>query len=141
MHIEVSCGIVPITYARDSEPIVFVIRHKNGVHWGFPKGHCEAEETYLQGASRELSEETGLQIDRILSSQPLVQKYSYSRGGISCNKTVFYFIASVQGKVILQNSEILEGRWVSLQKAISLFSFESSKEIAYEVANFLKIIL
>lgn len=107
----------------------------------FPKDTVNSKKLIYKVACRELSEETGLQIGKILSSQPLVQEYSYSRNDISYNKKVFYCIALVKGKVSLQKGEVLQGQWVSFQKAISLFSFEGNKKIAYEVANFLKITL
>lgn len=142
MQTEISSGIVPLIYKKDFlAPLVFVIKHRYGQHWGFPKGHCQIKETYLQTACRELFEETGLSINRLLSVKPLIQNYTYSKNSIIHRKKVFYFMALVKGKVFLQKEEVLEGKWVSFSEAISLFSFENSKDIAYKTANFLKITL
>ena len=59
MKMEKSCGAI---LCRETEelPQVLLIRHKNGGHWGFPKGHVEDRETEEETARREIWEETGL---------------------------------------------------------------------------------
>ncbi len=142
MQIEISCGIVPIRCKKNIlEPLVFIIKHKCGLHWGFPKGHIQIGETYLQAACRELFEETGLSISKLLSIKPLTQKYSYYKNNIAHSKKVFYFMAFVKGKICLQEEEILEGKWASFLEAISLFSFEGDKYIASKALSFFKTTL
>ena len=44
MKKEKSCGAV--VYRETGEQIeILLIRHKNGGHWAFPKGHVEKKET------------------------------------------------------------------------------------------------
>ena len=44
MKWEKSCGAVVFRKAGDTLEVL-LIRHKNGGHWAFPKGHVEHEET------------------------------------------------------------------------------------------------
>ncbi|MBD3304395.1 NUDIX domain-containing protein, partial [Candidatus Woesearchaeota archaeon] len=37
-----------------------LVKHKEGGHWDFPKGHAEEGETEEETALREIYEETGL---------------------------------------------------------------------------------
>ena len=58
MKKEKSCGAV--VYRETGEQIeILLIRHKNGGHWAFPKGHVEKKETEEDTALREIREETG----------------------------------------------------------------------------------
>ena len=61
MHHEKSCGALVLR--RDAETgkaYILMIRHKNGGHRSFPKGHMERGETEYMTAIREVYEETGL---------------------------------------------------------------------------------
>ena len=58
---EKSCG--PLVYRKKQDRLeLLLIRHKNGGHWSFPKGHVETGETEPQTALREIKEETGLDV-------------------------------------------------------------------------------
>ena len=46
-------GIVPLQH-RAGAWRCFMLQHRYGNHWGFPKGHAETGETDLQAARREL---------------------------------------------------------------------------------------
>ena len=59
MKMEKSCGAVVSRMTENGREIL-LIRHMNGGHWAFPKGHVEKDETEEQTARREILEETGL---------------------------------------------------------------------------------
>lgn len=60
MKEEKSCGAVLLR--RESKGLeVLLVRHRNGSHWSFPKGHVEQGEQERQTALREIREETGLE--------------------------------------------------------------------------------
>lgn len=50
-----------LIYDRDEDRILLV--QSNGLFWGPPKGGVEPEESVLNGAIREIKEETGLTLD------------------------------------------------------------------------------
>ena len=49
-----------------------MIKHKNGGHWAFPKGHVEKKETEPETALREIKEETGLKVELDTASGEMV---------------------------------------------------------------------
>ena len=62
MKKEKSCGAV--VYRQGETGVeVLIIKHKNGGHWAFPKGHVEKKETEPETALREIKEETGLKVE------------------------------------------------------------------------------
>lgn len=105
---------------------VFLVRHRNGGHWGFPKGRKEAGETDLEAAKRELSEETGLDLVKILCENPLIENRSDG-------KVVTYFLAEVGAETTLQEAEVLDGKWVTLSELEGCITFEEGKKLAQEV--------
>ena len=62
MRTEKSCGAVVFRNKNDNIQVL-LIRHLNGGHWAFPKGHVEKGETEEQTALREILEETGLAVE------------------------------------------------------------------------------
>jgi bis(5'-nucleosidyl)-tetraphosphatase len=125
---EISYGIVPLK--RDKgEWWVLIIRHLHGSFWAFPKGHPEKGESPLETASRELKEETGLEIVKVLTENTLHESYSFYRGKRHIHKTVIYFLAEVKGEIQLMPSEVEESRWVKLNEASQHVTFPESKSI------------
>ena len=61
MKMEKSCGAI-VARQTDTGREILLIRHVNGGHWAFPKGHVEENETEEQTALREILEETGLSV-------------------------------------------------------------------------------
>lgn len=125
MKIEKSCGAV-ICREKDGMPQVLVICHKNGGHWGFPKGHVEGNETEEETARREIREETGIKASldqkfrRVVTYSPKPQVM----------KDVIYFAATPDGGALKrQESEVEEARWVTLGEALELVTFETDRDV------------
>ena len=115
-------GIIPIQGKK-----ILIIRHVNGGHWGFPKGRGEAGETPLESATRELFEETGLRIVRILSPDPSIEERT--------NKLIYFFLALVEGALSFQAEEILEGQWVSLEDLVEKLTYPEAKAVGEKLRN------
>jgi bis(5'-nucleosidyl)-tetraphosphatase len=130
---EYSAGIIPVSF-KTNEWCFFLVQLKTG-HWGFPKGHTESHESLTQTATRELKEETGLDIERHLSISPYIVKYVFQRDHKMIHKQVTYFSALVKGEIALQEEEIQDGKWVSLTEACNLITFEQEKNIAASVSS------
>lgn len=108
-----------------------LLRHSNGGHWSFPKGHLEGGETPREAAVRELSEETGLSPEEILPGFREEISYSYRRGGEEVDKAVIYFLALVDpgaGGVTL-SPEHLDYQWVPYDKAIDTLTYDNDREV------------
>lgn len=136
MKKETSYGIVPLR-VKQVDWEVFLVQHHAG-HWAFPKGHANRGETPQQTAERELQEETGLTVQRYLSSEPLLENYFFSFQGKLISKTVQYFLALAQGEIFLQELEIKSGRWLSLPEAMNLITFKEGKRVCQQAYDFLK---
>ena len=113
-------GIIPIQGKK-----VLIVHHVNGGHWGFPKGRGEAGETPLESATRELFEETGLRIVKILSPEPLIEERT--------NKLIYFFPALVEGTLSFQAEEILEGQWVSLEELVEKLTYPEAKIVGEKI--------
>jgi 8-oxo-dGTP pyrophosphatase MutT (NUDIX family) len=131
-----SFGVVPLQKI-DGIWHVFLILHKEGHHWGFPKGRKNPGEDALQAAKRELFEETGLQVVRLLCDKPLIEKYRFRHQRRLQYKKVCYYIAEVDGTVQLQPEEIREGKWLPLDSARDVLSFAEAKAICDEALKLL----
>jgi bis(5'-nucleosidyl)-tetraphosphatase len=131
MKFETSFGIIPLI-KREGEWDILLICHKKGHYWGFPKGHGDIAERPIETAARELYEETGLKILRVLSQQTLKECYEFSRDSEAIHKTVIYFLAEVKGQINLQSSEISESKWVKLSLAPQWITFSQSQELIKE---------
>jgi bis(5'-nucleosidyl)-tetraphosphatase len=129
MHVqEASFGIIPLQQT-DGIWKVLLILHKGGRHWAFPKGRSNPGETPLESARRELKEETGLDVEKLLQEEPLSEKYEFRRRGETVIKTVQYFPAVVSGHVRLQPEEIQDAKWVLLKEAVNHLTFREAKEM------------
>lgn len=100
--------------------------------WTFPKGHQEPGETDIQTALRETKEEVGLDVE-ITDEKPIDSNYFLHGGKIL--KQVSLFIAKpINGmNFMLQDEEVEEARWMSLDEARQYATFESAKITIDEV--------
>jgi bis(5'-nucleosidyl)-tetraphosphatase len=132
-----SFGIIPLRKAGDHWE-VFLIQHRHGRYWGFPKGHAEGNESPEVAAHRELKEETNLDILRFIELEPLMEQYHFTHDGHRVNKRVFYFLAEVEGTIILQKKEISGGLWLPFKEAHERLTHPEGKSILQQVEAILK---
>ena len=125
---EASFGIIPLQQVEGVWRVLLIL-HKGGRHWAFPKGRSNPGETPLESAKRELKEETGLNVEKLLQEEPLPERYEFRRRGEIVIKTVQYFPAIVSGEVQLQPEEIQDSKWVLLKEAVRHLTFRESKEM------------
>lgn len=133
---EKSCGA--IVYAFIDEKLKFLlIKHVNGKHWSFPKGHVESGETEIETALREVKEETGLYVDLDSRFREIA---SYNIGS-NIKKDVVYFIAKANldnNEVVLQKEEISKYGWFDFESAIEVLTFGNDKRILKGAKEYLK---
>lgn len=136
MMTEHSYGVIPLRQMGAAWEILMV-KHRAG-HWSFPKGHPVREETPIATAKRELFEETGLVIEEVLAEKPLQERYRYRLQGKIVDKTVSYFVARVSGDVVVQEAEIAQARWFSLDQAYEVATFSEAKRLVRTVVSLLQ---
>jgi bis(5'-nucleosidyl)-tetraphosphatase len=134
MTYEKSCGA--IIFRRENGIKYLIIFNKKGKaagHWGFPKGHVENNETELETAAREISEETGLH-PCFTDGFRVVSRYSPKRG---ITKDAVYFLAeSTYEPVKIQKSELAGYRWCSFDEACKLLKYD--KKYLEEADRFIR---
>lgn len=124
---DISYGIVPLQ-KRDGVWKVLLVHHIAG-HWSFPKGHREAGESEVETASRELEEETGLYVERLLDFPPLEETYVFHHAGKRIEKKVRYFVALVSGKEYPQLDELFGCDWFAFKEAREKLTFSNTRDL------------
>lgn len=130
MRYEKSCGAV--VFRREKRPhgkeqgYVLMIKHRDGGHLSFPKGHVELGEEEKTTAIREVYEETHVRIY-------IGEKFRYSvhynpRPGTE--KEVVYFLAfTTQVSISPRAGEIAGVEWVPIEEAQDALMHENDKAV------------
>ena len=107
--------------------VVLAGRHRDGT-WVFPKGTPDRGETPEECALREVREESGLEVRLI---RPLgTIEYSFTLPGERVRKQVhFYLMEATGGDLSLHDPEYDEARWVSVEDARRLLSFDTYRDV------------
>lgn len=128
MKQERSCGAV-VYRKKQGELELLLIRHKNGGHWAFPKGHVEKDETDEETALREIREETGLSV-KLKTDFRMSVTYSPKPGVM---KDVIYFAAKAEkdAKVTAQEEELLGFCWLPPAEAMERVTYQNDKDILF----------
>lgn len=136
---EIVCyGVIPVIFENNDLKLV-LLKHKNGGFWGFPKGHREKEETPFEAAQRELYEETGLQIKRVLLEKPLTSNYEYLDEKQTIKKTVYFFVCETTSEVEIDYKEIIDYSVCSFEMALKTISYAQGKALLKEFSDKLPI--
>lgn len=127
---EKSCGALVLRNQKQTDGIkrtyILMIRHTNGGHRSFPKGHVEKGETEKMTAEREVREETGVRIHISESFRETV----YYKPHPNSNKEVTYFLAfTKQTDIVAQEGEIAEVEWVLLDEARDTLTHDNDKRV------------
>lgn len=126
-----SFGIVPFRVDTDTIRFLLVWEAWGEGHWNFPKGHAEEGETPLQTALRELKEETGLIPQSVISTESLIQTYSFVNKGRKIDRRLEYFVALIgNDEVHLRVEEVSRFKWMTLDELIVTTPFPELKETA-----------
>lgn len=136
MKQEKSCGAV-VYRVKDSGKIrVLLIRHENGGHWAFPKGHVEGDETEEETALREIREETGLKVELDTGFRHAV---AYSPKP-DVMKDVIYFAARADTKhVKAQEEEVTAIQWLKPKEALETVTYENDREVLRAFLSYIGI--
>ena len=127
---EKSCGAVVYRKNKGEDLSILLVKNHNGKCWTFPKGHVEENETEQQTALREIKEETGLSV--VL--EPNFRRTSIYRPFGKVRKRVVFFLArSESGEVNVQQSEIDNFLWTSIDDALKLCRHDNDTRILNEV--------
>jgi 8-oxo-dGTP pyrophosphatase MutT (NUDIX family) len=131
-----SAGGIVIRYEEGVPQLVVGSRRRepDGVTWTLPKGTPQSGETVEETALREVAEETGLQV-RI--TEPLDSiEYWFVQRGTRIHKTVHYFLMEpTGGDLASHDHEFDQVRWLALQDAPGLLTFETERALVGRAAD------
>ena len=134
MKFEKSCGAIVFRKFHGNTELLLV-KHVGGGHWSFPKGHVEEGETEVQTAEREIKEETGLDV---IIDDTFSKTVTYSPKK-DTQKDVVYFIAKAKNfNFSAQEEEISDIRWVELNRAVQLLSYDNDKQLVMQAKPILQ---
>ncbi|MSO87483.1 MAG: NUDIX hydrolase [Acidimicrobiia bacterium] len=121
--IEAAGGVV--WRRTDEGGLEVLLVHRPRYHdWSLPKGKLEPGETHPAAAVREVAEETGL----ICSTGAELPEVSY-RDRKDRPKRVRYWAMEVRSGTFAINDEVDEVRWLSLDAAISLLTYQHDEAV------------
>jgi len=126
--LEVSAGGIVYSKRRGVVKVVLVGLNKPYKTWRLPKGHVEKGERFIEAATREVSEESGI----LGSGGPKLGSanfyFVHPVNNKLIHKYVHYFLFKKQsGSVALHDKEYDLARWFSLEKAIKMATFKNDK--------------
>lgn len=132
MIFEKSCGAV-VYAVRDGERL-YLVEHMVKGHTSICKGHVEGEETEHETASREIREETALEVTFIDGFRYTI-RYSPYEG---CEKDVVFFLARAgELDTKAQPEEVAGIRWLPLMEALTALTHQSDRETLLAADKFL----
>ncbi len=125
---ETSCGCV--IFDKKTHSKVLIVYEKNRNFWGFPKGHIEEGETEQQTALREVKEEVGIDV-KILDDQCRYKTNDIIKDKQIDKTSIFYIGEPLEEneKVVNQEAEIEDSKWVPVEEAVDIITFDDMKEI------------
>jgi len=119
-----------VVYVLDqAEPHFLLIRSRRDRSWGFPKGHLLEGEELLNGAMRELWEETGIREVTLVPGFTEHVTYRVNRGGRFRQKTVTYFLGRVETPAVRLSEEHSKHRWAVVEDARKILTFENLRTL------------
>ena len=111
---------------RDTNGVVrYLIVHRPRYDdWSLPKGKLDKNETFLQGALREVKEETGF----VGKKTRLIGSVGYfTQNGNP--KVVRWWLAEVKKGSFTPNSEVDRIKWVTHKKALKKLAYRNDREV------------
>jgi tRNA nucleotidyltransferase (CCA-adding enzyme) len=124
---EISYGVIPCRQQQDRWEFLLIKNFRG--EWGFPKGHPEQGETAHAAATRELLEETTLEVEEWLPMPPFTMKYDFGGAAHLVHKEVQLFPALVRGNAKPGSTEIEWVRWVTIEEGEELATFGETKQV------------
>lgn len=137
MTYEKSCGFIAYQLRNNTREYL-VLQSLNG-DFGFPKGHVEKDETEYETALRELKEETNVDIEIVEGFRKQIEYLMSSKKDVI--KIAVYFLGKcTSNTIICQENEALCALFLPIEKALSVLSFEETRNILKEADCYLNSI-
>jgi 8-oxo-dGTP pyrophosphatase MutT (NUDIX family) len=123
-----AAGGVPVRGGGDGLQVL-VVHRRRYEDWTFPKGKCKTGESDEQCALREVAEETGLAC-ALEDELPVTW---YTGPGGRQKRVRWWRMRVVDGELALPPGEIDDARWVTLDEAAALLTYERDLQVLRRV--------
>jgi predicted adenylyl cyclase CyaB len=137
LKFEKSCGAVVFhKFEDDYKVLVLNFQHKELNFRGFPKGHLEEGETEIETATREIKEESGLDV-KIIPEFKATTKFSPEKGTII--EAVYFAAESNKTEIAPGKDEkeaALGGKWCDFNEVKNLLTFDCDKDVFEKFIDF-----
>jgi 8-oxo-dGTP pyrophosphatase MutT (NUDIX family) len=129
----VSAGGVVLRKGESGTEVVICGRSSDGV-WGLPKGTLDEGESLEQAAVREVSEETGLQVEIVRKVG--VVEYWFAREGVRYHKWVHhYLMRATGGDTANHDAEHDRVEWLAVEKALRRLTFDNDRNMVRQAKS------
>lgn len=133
-----SSGLVVVSRAKPSKVLLIKVKRVEGTYWGLPKGHIGEDESLLEAAFREVSEELAL-AKRCLVPLCYLGAINYefltyaAQKKVLNYKEVHFFLTQAEEKyenlIPAVDEFIVDFAWLDFDEAIQLATYEDYKNI------------
>ncbi len=134
----VSAGGVVYRNGEDGIEIVICGRLGDGV-WGLPKGTPEDGESLEETAVREVSEETGLEVQ--IAEKVGVVEYWFARTGVRYHKWVHHFLfEATGGDTDRHDLEYDRVEWRPIENALKTLTFKNESDMVEKAREIIEAV-
>ena len=133
--IEYCAGVVPV-YRQDETYYTLLVEMAHGPYRSYPKWHIEAWESVVQTATRELFEETGIQISDIDPNKTWTEYILVHTGSRTFFKEVTYVLwrCETQDQTLTyDHKEIIHALWCSFSQAQTIATYPTTQKLIQKI--------
>ena len=98
-----------------------------GTVLALPKGHPDADESPLEAATREVHEETGVDVEPLEKLGEV--RYTYERRGRPVDKRVVFYLFEYRSGELAHDHEIERVQWMPLEEAARSLTYEGERDM------------
>jgi len=127
---------------REGKGLRYLLLHKGGGYWGFPKGRPQPGEDQLTTAKRELAEETGITDVKMIDGFCHGYNYDFDtviEGGIK--KTIYkhdiFYLGEVTNDTIKISDEHVDFGWFDYETALKRIFHQEIADLLKTANKFL----
>ncbi len=134
MNTVLKAGVIVVRSGPQEPEALLVFRGKHD-DWSFPKGHCEAGESFEETAVRETLEETGLSV-RLVQSLPDMEYTD----GMANHVVVGMFLGALTDTSQKERIEYETDRveWIPLSRVEATLSYQNLREYFLRVQDVIR---
>ena len=129
-----SCGFI-VYKTLENVNYYSIIRSING-DVGFPKGHMEIGESEIETATRELKEETNIEVRMVDGFRRQIE-YPLPGRADSIKQSVYFLGECITDNIICQEGEVAEAVFLPFSEALSALTFDETKRILRDAEEFI----